>query len=77
MRLVALRLLSPLRREALLEAIGGARRVVVVELNEGAQCFHYLHAREVLPAHAQSLARPGPLPLRPGEIMTYFLEGGA
>jgi len=76
-RLVALRLLAPLCRQELLEAIGGAQRIVVVELNGDAQCFHYLHARQALPAHAESLARPGPLPLRAGEIVAHILEGGA
>ena len=75
-RLVALRLLAPLRRQELQEALGGAERIVVVELNGDAQCFHYLHAQQALPAHAESLARPGPLPLRPGEIVAHLLETG-
>jgi len=74
-RVVALRLLSPLRREALVEALDGAESVWVVEQNHGAQLFHYLHAQRVLPADARSLARPGPLPLRPGEIVNALTEG--
>ena len=67
-RVVTLRLLAPLRHEALLAAIGGAE-VLVIEQNQGGQLFRYLHAERVLPAHARSLARPGPLPLRPAEII--------
>ncbi|NBC13305.1 MAG: 2-oxoacid:acceptor oxidoreductase subunit alpha [Gammaproteobacteria bacterium] len=67
-RTVALRLLAPLQRRALLDALGDTR-VLVVEQSHGAQLFHYLHAEQALAAHARSLARPGPLPLRPGEIV--------
>lgn len=66
-RTVALRLLAPLQRRALLDAVGDSR-VLVVEQNHGAQLLRYLHAEQALPAEACSLARPGPLPLRPGEI---------
>ena len=67
-RVIALRLLAPLPRAELLEALEGSRQVWVVEQNQGAQLFRYLHAEQVLPASARSYARPGPLPLRPGEI---------
>jgi 2-oxoglutarate ferredoxin oxidoreductase subunit alpha len=67
-RVVTLRLLAPLRREALRTAIGGAD-VLVIEQNHSGQLFRYLHAERALPANARSLARPGPLPLRPAEIV--------
>jgi 2-oxoglutarate ferredoxin oxidoreductase subunit alpha len=68
-RVVALRLIAPLRRRALLEALLGAENILVVEQNQGAQLFHYLHAEQALPVQARSFARPGPLPLRPREII--------
>jgi 2-oxoglutarate ferredoxin oxidoreductase subunit alpha len=68
-RVVALRLIAPLRHEALRSALVGAERILVVEQNQGGQLFRYLHAEQVLPPHARSYARPGPLPLRPGEIV--------
>jgi 2-oxoglutarate ferredoxin oxidoreductase subunit alpha len=40
-----------------------------VEQNHSAQLFRYLNAERALPAAARSLARPGPLPLRPSEIV--------
>ena len=67
-RVVTLRLLAPLRREALIAAIGAAD-VLVVEQNHSAQLFRYLHSERSLPPAARSLARPGPLPLRPAEIV--------
>jgi 2-oxoglutarate ferredoxin oxidoreductase subunit alpha len=68
-RVIALRLLAPLPRAALLEALEGCSTIWVVEQNQGAQLFRYLHAEQALPAAARSYARPGPLPLRPGEIV--------
>lgn len=67
-RVIALRLLAPLQGEALAHALAGARQVWVVELNQGAQLFHWLRAHGALPPDARAYARPGPLPLRPGEI---------
>ncbi len=74
-RIVTLRLLAPLRREALLAAIGGTD-VLVVEQNHSGQLFRYLHAERALPAAARSLARPGPLPLRPAEIVAACTVAG-
>jgi 2-oxoglutarate ferredoxin oxidoreductase subunit alpha len=68
-RVIALRLIAPLRRDALLAALEGAAQILVVEQNQGAQLFRYLHAERTLPRQARSIARPGPLPLRPGEIV--------
>jgi len=45
-----------------------------VEQNHGAQFFHYLHSRNLLDSRSRVLARPGPLPIRPGEIIQYLEE---
>jgi len=68
-RVIALRLIAPLRREAIRAALEGALEILVVEQNQSAQLFRYLRAEQALPAQARSFARPGPLPLRPGEII--------
>jgi 2-oxoglutarate ferredoxin oxidoreductase subunit alpha len=73
-RVVALRLLAPLRVEALREALAGAETLLVVEQNQSGQCFHYLRSHNVLPAHARFFGRPGPLALRPGEIIAALDE---
>jgi 2-oxoglutarate ferredoxin oxidoreductase subunit alpha len=73
-RVVALRLLAPLQRDALAAALQGATRILVVEQNQGAQLFHYLLGERALPPHARSLARPGPLPLRPGAVVDAVLS---
>ena len=73
-RAIAVRLLLPLPETALLQAIDGAARVLVVEQNHGAQFYHYLHSRGVLAGQSRALARPGPLPIRPGEIVNFLEE---
>ncbi|MGE5154805.1 MAG: 2-oxoacid:acceptor oxidoreductase subunit alpha [Bdellovibrio bacteriovorus] len=74
-RTVALRLLAPLPHQDLAQALDGATAILVVEQNQGGQFFHYLHAQRALPDWARSLARPGPLPLTPGEIVRACSEG--
>jgi 2-oxoglutarate ferredoxin oxidoreductase subunit alpha len=73
-RVVALRLLAPLQRRSLLRELEGAQRVLVIEQSHSGQLFHYLRAQGVLPQDARSLARPGPLPIRPGEIVHFLAE---
>ena len=74
-RIICLRLLAPLQRDRLLDLLSDVEKVLVVEQNHGGQLFHYLHSQGVLPANAESLAQPGPLPLRPGRIIRA-LSGG-
>ncbi len=68
LKLVALRLLAPALPERLAAALEGVRRVIVVEQNHGAQFYRYLRGHFDLPAKPASYHRPGPLPLRPGEV---------
>ena len=68
-RVIGIRLIAPLRRDHLLDALRGADHILVIEQNQGAQLFGYLLAQQALPANARSFARPGPLPLRPREII--------
>ncbi|WP_462320462.1 2-oxoacid:acceptor oxidoreductase family protein [Halochromatium sp.] len=68
---IGLRLLAPLQHAQLSAAIQGSR-VLVVEVNATAQLFRYLNAERALPSSARSFARPGPLPLRPSEIIAQL-----
>jgi 2-oxoglutarate ferredoxin oxidoreductase subunit alpha len=70
-RVIALRVLSPLPLAALARALDGVRRIVVIEQNHGAQLYHYLLGHKAIPPSAESVARPGPSPFRPSEIATY------
>ena len=67
-RLIVLRLLSPLKQELFDEALRGVQQVMVVEQNHGAQLLRYLRGMVDLPSRPASFHRPGPLPLRPGEV---------
>ncbi|MBI1395328.1 MAG: 2-oxoacid:acceptor oxidoreductase subunit alpha [Betaproteobacteria bacterium] len=69
LRHVAIRLLAPLQREALAAALRGVRRVIVVEVNQAGQLAQYLRATGAIPVPVESHARPGPLPLRPRELV--------
>ena len=72
-RVIALRVLSPLPMQALAQALTGIRRVVVLEQNHGAQLYRHLIGHRAIPANAESVARPGPLPFRPSEIASYVM----
>ena len=74
LRLIALRLLSPAQPERLAKVLEGVTRVLVVEQNHGAQLFRYLRSAFELPGDPASFHRPGPLPLRPGELTAAILE---
>ena len=77
-RLIALRLLAPAQPEKLAAALAGVTRVLVVEQNHGAQLFRYLRSVYDLPGRPASFHRPGPLPLRPGELTeAIFAWAGA
>ena len=73
-KLIALRLLAPALPERLAEALAGVQRVLVVEQNHGAQLYRYLRAMHDLPGRPASFHRPGPLPLRPGELTNAIVE---
>jgi len=72
--LVAPRLLSPARPEQFAAALQGKKRVLVVEQSHGAQFHRYLRAHYDLPAAVRVFNRPGPLPIRPGEIHRAIVE---
>ncbi|MGE5669127.1 MAG: 2-oxoacid:acceptor oxidoreductase subunit alpha [Betaproteobacteria bacterium] len=72
-RLIALRLLAPAQPERLDRALAGVSRVLVAEQNHGAQLFRYLRATYDLPGKPSSYHRPGPLPLKPGELADAIL----
>jgi 2-oxoglutarate ferredoxin oxidoreductase subunit alpha len=73
-RLVSVRLLAPARPDAFAQALAGARRILVVEQNHGAQFHRYLRSVYDLPGEVRSYCHPGPLPIRPAEILRVITE---
>ncbi len=72
-RLIALRLLAPLSTRYLEQALEGVTRLLVVEQTFSRQLYHYLRSQLDLPQCTGTLARPGPLPLAPGEVTERLL----
>ncbi|MBI1207912.1 MAG: 2-oxoacid:acceptor oxidoreductase subunit alpha [Azospirillum sp.] len=68
-RLIAIRLLSPVRPAALAVALDGVVRVLVVEQSHQSQFHKYLRAHYDLPGTVHVFSRPGPLPIRPSEVL--------
>jgi 2-oxoglutarate ferredoxin oxidoreductase subunit alpha len=73
-RLISLRLLAPLPRARLAEALAGVRKLLVIEQNESGQLFHYLRGVADLPPDSSSLRKPGGQQFNPGEIAKHLIE---
>jgi 2-oxoglutarate ferredoxin oxidoreductase subunit alpha len=73
-KVIALRLLLPASPEKLAAALRGVTRVLVVEQSHGRQFLGYLRAHYDIAAETRMLARPGPLPITPGEISARIEE---
>ncbi|TNG01415.1 MAG: 2-oxoacid:acceptor oxidoreductase subunit alpha [Gammaproteobacteria bacterium] len=71
-RTIAVRLIAPLQVKALNQTLTGCERVFIVEQNSGRQFYHYLKAQDAIPPGSLSFARPGPLPIRPGELVSFI-----
>lgn len=67
-RLVSMRLIAPIRPEALAEALKGVRKLLILEQTHGAQFHKYLRAHVDLPGEVTVFNRPGPLPIRAQEV---------
>ena len=78
-RLIGMRVILPLQPELMAKALEGATKVLIVEQNHGAQFTHFLRGHYTLPPVIETLHRPGPLPIRPMEILAAItaLKGDA
>ena len=72
-KLISVRLLAPARPELFAAALDGVERVIVVEQNHAGQFFRYLKSDFDLPRGAVSFRHPGPLPMRPAEILNQIV----
>jgi 2-oxoglutarate ferredoxin oxidoreductase subunit alpha len=75
-RLISVRLLYPTRAEHLAAALKGVKKILVVEQSHLGQFTRYLRGEYDLPVKPEQLSRPGPLPMRPGEIHARLLSMG-
>ncbi len=74
-KLVAPRLLSPVRPADMEAALAGVKRVLIVEQSHSGQFHRYLRAHYDFDAELQVVHRSGPLPITSGEIRTAILQG--
>ncbi len=72
-RQISLRLLLPASPERMAEALAGVRRILIAEQTHGQQFTKFLRAHYDLPAERVVVNRPGPLPIRPNEILSRLL----
>jgi 2-oxoglutarate ferredoxin oxidoreductase subunit alpha len=68
-KVISLRLLLPASPEKLAAELSGVKRALVVEQSHSMQFYRYLRAFYDLEVDIRVLARPGPLPISPGEIV--------
>jgi 2-oxoglutarate ferredoxin oxidoreductase subunit alpha len=73
-KLVAVRLISPVQPEKFARALDGVERVLVVEQTHSGQFHRYLRAQYDLPRQVKALHHPGPLAVRPGAIVDHILQ---
>jgi 2-oxoglutarate ferredoxin oxidoreductase subunit alpha len=76
-RLIAPRLLAPVRPKEMQAALVGVKRLLIVEQTHSAQFYRYLRAHYELPAETQVLNRPGPLPINAVDIQSALTMGVA
>jgi 2-oxoglutarate/2-oxoacid ferredoxin oxidoreductase subunit alpha len=74
-KLIAPRLLAPVRPQEMAAALAGVKRALIVEQSHSAQFYRYLRAHYDLPADVQTLHAPGPVPIRAGEIHRALMQG--
>ena len=68
-KVIALRLLLPASPDKLARELQGVSRVLIVEQSHSEQFYRYLRAYYDIDAEIRTLARPGPLPITPAEIV--------
>ena len=74
-RMIAPRLLYPTQPDKMAAALDGVKRILVVEQSHLGQFHKYLRAEYDLPTRDITVfKRPGPLPMRPGEIRQRLLS---
>ncbi|AYH44780.1 2-oxoacid:acceptor oxidoreductase subunit alpha [Azoarcus sp. DN11] len=73
-KLVAVRLISPVQPEKFAAALAGVERVLVVEQSHSGQFHRYLRAQYDLPRQVRALHNPGPLAVRPGAIVEQITQ---
>ncbi|MEZ5584708.1 MAG: hypothetical protein R3F37_19820 [Candidatus Competibacteraceae bacterium] len=74
-KVIALRLLLPAQPDKLHAELNEAEWVLIVEQSHSAQFYGYLRAHYTFtPAAVDVISRPGPLPIRPQDVLNRLLQ---
>lgn len=69
LRLISLRLISPLDGDRLARLLSGCQRLLIVEQSHSGQFYRYLRTHIELPKTTRVFKQPGPLMIRPADIV--------
>jgi 2-oxoglutarate ferredoxin oxidoreductase subunit alpha len=72
-KLISLRLILPASPDKMAQVLKGVKKVLVAEQTHGQQFTKFLRAHYDLPSELAVVSRPGPLPIRPAEIVNRLL----
>ena len=75
LRVISIRLISPVQPERFNEALKGVKRALVVEQSHSQQFYRYLRAQYDLPADTKVFSKAGPLPMRPADVYDQLFTG--
>ena len=67
-RVISLRLISPVQPKRFAAALKGVKRALVVEQSHSQQFYRYLRAQYDLPKDTRVFSKAGPLPMRPADV---------
>lgn len=73
-KLISLRLIAPALPENLAASLSGVSRALTIEQSHTAQFYHYIKGYFDPPCPIESFHRPGPLPIRPGELVDIIRD---
>lgn len=73
-KMIAVRLIAPAQNKKMADALKGVKKILVVEQNHSAQYCGYLKSHYEITAEIKALHRPGPLVIKPGEIVNKIKE---
>ena len=74
-KMIALRLISPIQPSRFAAALEGVKRVLVIEQSHSGQLWRYLRAHYDLPRDVIPIRFPGSLPIRPDQVFAHIQEG--
>ena len=73
-KLISIRLLSPVQPDLFAKAMKGVKRILIVEQSHSKQFRNYLFAHFDMPKDTKGIHQPGPLPIRPAKVFEELMN---